>query len=170
MAHSQSLRDVDPLSFGQLTPGCTQFEQHAPSRWLLALEYVATSGVAAAALVLHVAGITPLSPLCAVAWVVLHALCFAHGTSPMGLCGSAWYEHATWCYRLPALRIWAVVLLETAYCAASLGLGGVWSIAHRCWGSGRQSVAERLLHARMIVEQPRPMGAARCCCRPTLTT
>lgn len=145
---------MDPASFAQLTPGhAWVYEQHPPTRALLALEYLATCGIPAAAIVLQLAGIWAITPMFIASWLVIHALCFAHGTSPIGRCASAWYEHATWCYVLPAWRVWAVVVLETAYCAASLGLGGAWSVAHRCWGGPRQSVAERLLSARLVVER-----------------
>lgn len=158
----QSLRHMDPASFYQLTSAPVCYEQHPPARPLLALEYLTTCGIPAAAIVLHVSGAT-IPPPYALAWVIVHALCFAQGTSPVGRCLGMWYEHAVWCYTLPAWRVWAVVVLETAYCAASLGLGGLWSIAQRCCSPSRQGVAERLLCGRLVMERAAGSRRKGCC-------
>ncbi|KAL4433892.1 hypothetical protein ABPG75_000333 [Micractinium tetrahymenae] len=157
------LRRLDPAAFWQLLrPGSrTVFQSRAPSRLVLAVDYLLSSAanLAVAAAVYGLwrgssAAVLPPAVAAAAAagllWMVAAQWLRARPTA--GALFGLWYEEKRWGHAAPAWRSTAANLLEAAYILLSAGLGLAVSLCLRCLSARRQGVGEMLLAIHPVQE------------------
>lgn len=86
------------------------------------------------------------------AWCVCVASWWS-GRPAAGPVFEAWYEDVAWGHRAPAWRAALAAVLDAVYAAGTLGLGALLSVTLRCKGPEYQTIGERLVGVRMVLER-----------------